>query len=185
MSKTILVIKEKELADDIYTPDIIDFSEAIDYKYVFKNALNGGHKLPKAINDLIGYGSYFPANQLTDLAGHSDLAMAIGFAKINSDIAMSLGTPIGTRFMCPGFGSNLYSLLFEPYDKILMDAVKTMTIQALTKDVHKIQLITVTVDDSQQMYNLLLIKIAYQIINTPLKGNFVYPWANAPEPINS
>ena len=170
---------------DIYQPEITDFVEAIDKKYVFKNALNEGRVLPKAINDLIGYGSYSPMNKLRDMQGHEDIAMAVGMAKINSDIYMSLSTPLGTRFMNPEFGSNLYSLLFEPYDKILMSAIKVTTIEALTKDVHKIQLIEVVVDSSEQEFNLLKIGITYQIISTPLVGNFIFPFVTSPEPIRS
>lgn len=169
--------------NDIYQPQITDFTEAIDNKYIFKNAFNEGYKLPKEINDLIGYGSYAPMNKLRDIQGYEDIAMAVGFAKINSDIHMSLSTPIGTRFMNPDFGSNLYSLLFEPYDSILIEMLKLYTIEALTKDVHKIQVINIEVDESSKEYNLLNLKISYQIINTPLINNYVYPFVSSPEPI--
>jgi phage baseplate assembly protein W len=173
------------LADDLYSPQVTDFTEALDKKYIFKNALTEGRLLPKEINELIGFGAYAPMNKLRDVAGHEDVAMAIGFAKVNSDIFMSLSTPLGTRFMNPEFGSNLFTLLFEPYDNILIDAIKINTIQALTKDVHKITLISVVVDSSQQEFNLLSIRISYQIINTPLVGNYVFPWVKSPEPIRS
>lgn len=170
---------------DIYQPENTDFTEAVDKRYVFKNAFDEGRVLPDSIVKLIGTGSYAPMSKLRDLQGHEDIAMAVGFAAINSDIYMSLSTPIGTRFMNPEFGSNLYSLLFEPYDKILMNAIKVTTIEALTKDVHKIQLIEVFVDSSEQEFNLLKISIHYQIISTPLVGNYVFPWVSAPEPIRS
>ena len=170
---------------DTYQPEITDFAEAVDKRYIYKNAFNEGQILPDNIIKLIGTGSYAPMNQLRDLAGHLDVAMAVGFASINSSIYMSLSTPIGTRFMNPEFGSNLYSLLFEPYDKILMNAIKVTTIEALTKDVHKIQLIEVTVDDSQREFNLLKISIHYQIISTPLVGNFIFPFVSVPEPTRS
>ena len=160
---------------------IIDITEALDKKYIYKDAFDEGKLLPKSINDLIGYGAYSPMNQLRDFAGHIDVAMAVGFAKINSDIFMSLSTPLGTRFMNPGFGSKLYSLLFEPYDQILLDSIRIYTIEALTKDVHKIKLINVTTDDTQKEYNLLYISVSYQVINTPTVNNFVYPFVTAPE----
>ena len=53
---------------DIYQPETTDFTTAVDYKYVFKNAFNEGVNLPKIINDLVGYGSYAPMNQLRDLS---------------------------------------------------------------------------------------------------------------------
>jgi uncharacterized protein len=165
----------------IDTTDISDIQIAIDQKYIFKDAFDDGRVLPNSINELIGFGAYAPMNKLRDLQGHEDIAMAVGFAKINSDIFMSLSTPLGTRFMNPGFGSKLYSLLFEPYDQILLDSIRMYTVEALVKDVHKIKLITVSTDDSQKEYNLLYVSISYQIINTPTVGNFTYPFVTSPE----
>ena len=165
----------------IDTTDIASVQTAIDQKYIYKDAFDEGRLLPDSIVKLIGMGAYAPMNKLRDILGHEDVAMAIGFAKINSDIFMSLSTPLGTRFMNPGFGSKLYSLLFEPYDQILLDSIRIYTIEALTKDVHKIKLINVTTDDTQKEYNLLYISVSYQVINTPTVNNFVYPFVTAPE----
>ena len=162
------------MADDAFQPNLSNVQQAIDYKYIFKDALNDGRILPQAINDLVGYGSYAPMNKLRDILGNEDIAMAIGFAKINSDIYMCLSTPIGRRFMNPGFGSKLFSLLFEPYDQILLDTLRMYTIEALEKDVHKIKLIKIVTDDSERENNLLKINISYQVINTPLSSNYVF-----------
>jgi len=166
---------------DVFEQNITDITNAIDNKYVYLNAFNAGINLPKIINDYIGYGSCCPMNKLRDVQGHEDVAMAVGFGKINSDIYLSLSTPLGTRFMNPNFGSELYKLLFEPYDQILIDAVTITTKRALTKDVHSIQLVEVFVDDSQQLYNLLNISITYQIVNTPLSNNYVFPFVTSAE----
>ena len=167
---------------EIYSPSITDIRPSSDQAYAVTNAFDGGTKLPDALNKIIGYGSYAPMNQSSDIHGRVDIAKAEGFAKINSAIFLSLSTPLGTRFMNPGFGSTLYKLLFEPYDQMLINAIIVTTREALEKDVHSIEVKDVNVDSSQYMYNLLKIRIDYKIINTPLSSNYVYPFVISPEP---
>ena len=162
-----------------------DIYESTSQKYLYKNAFNDGYVLPKSINDLIGYGSYYPLRQTSDLAGNIDIAMAIGFAKINSDINLSLSTPLGTRFMNPEFGSELHTLLFEPYDDFLITTIEQYTMQAIQKDVRKVKIKSIYVDRTEQDYNLLKLGIEYVIINSQVTGNYVYPFVTAGEPIRT
>lgn len=162
-----------------------DIYESTSQKYLYKNAFNEGYVLPKAINDLIGYGARAPLRQISDIAGNIDVAMAVGFAKINSDIYMSLSTPIGTRFMNPEFGSELHTLLFEPYDDFLINTIERYTMQAIQKDVRKIKIKAIYTDKTEQDYNLLKVGIEYVVINSQVTGNFVYPFVTAGEPIRT
>jgi hypothetical protein len=164
---------------------IKDIYEAADQKYLYKNAFDDGYSLPQLINDLIGYGSYVPLRKISDLAGNVDIAIAVGFAKINSDIYMSLSTPLGTRFMNPEFGSELHTLLFEPYDNFLLDSIETYTTKAIEKDVRKIKLTNLSVDSSEVNYNLLKVSIRYVILNSHTEGNYVYPFVISGEPIRT
>jgi uncharacterized protein len=171
------------MAVDYRVPNLKEVSEASDAKYLFKNAFDAGYRLPKQINDMIGFGAYLPLKQVKDFAGNADIGMAAGFAKINSDIHMCLSTPLGTRFMNPDFGSQLHSLLFEPYDDFLAMQLRYYTLEALQKDVRKISEIVVDVDASQKDYNLLGLSINYLISNTNMPGNYVYPYVHMGEPI--
>lgn len=164
---------------------IKDIYESTDQKYLYKNAFNEGYLLPPLVNSLIGMGSKAPLQQISDLAGNSDIAMAVGFAKINSDIYMCLSTPLGSRFMNPEFGSELYSLIFEPYDDFLLGTLNRYTVRAIEKDVRKIKLLNVLTDTSEASYNLLKIGLEYQIINSQVNGNFVFPFVIAGEQIRA
>jgi phage baseplate assembly protein W len=166
-------------------PRIKDVYESASQKYLYKNAFDNGYSLPTLINDLIGYGSFCPLRKVSDLAGNPDIAMAVGFAKINSDIYMSLSTPLGTRFMNPEFGSELHTLLFEPYDSTLFGLLQKYTIKAIEKDVRKIKLIDTLIDDSLRDYNLLKIGLRYNLINSQVENNFVYPFVTGGEQIRS
>lgn len=164
---------------------VTDIYESVSQKYLYKNAFNEGYVLPKPINDLIGYGAFAPLRQTNDLAGNIDIAMAVGFAKINSDIYMSLSTPTGTRFMNPEFGSELHTLLFEPYDDFLVSSIEQYTMQAVEKDVRKIKIRNIFIDRTEQDYNLLKIGIKYTVINSQVIGNYVYPFVTAGEPVRT
>jgi|WetSurSiteA1Bulk_404760.scaffolds.fasta_scaffold127186_1 uncharacterized protein len=159
--------------------------ESVSQKYLYLNVTDEGYKLPDSVNDLIGYGSYAPMRRIQDIAGNEDIARARGFAKINSDIHMSLSIPLGTRFMNPEFGSKLYSLLFEPYDDFLIDRLKMYTEEAVKKDVRKVTVKNILVDVSERDYNLLKVHLEYEIINTTISSNYVYPFVWSPEPIRA
>jgi phage baseplate assembly protein W len=163
---------------------IKDLYEAVSQKYLYLNVFDEGYKLPDSMNDLIGYGSYAPMRRKVNINNEEDIARARGFAKINSDIYLSLTIPLGTRFMNPDFGSKLYSLLFEPYDDFLLDRIRMYTEDAVKKDVRKITVTNILIDTSERDYNVLKIHIEYVIINTTLSTNFVYPFVyTGPEPI--
>jgi phage baseplate assembly protein W len=170
---------------DYRIPKLKDVAEAESSKYLFKNAFDAGYRLPEQINEIIGFGSYVPLRQVKDFAGNDDIGMAAGFAKINSDIYMSLSTPYGVRFMNPEFGSKLHSLLFEPYDDFLLLRLRLYTVEALEKDIRKIKEVIVDVDTSQKEYHLLQLRIQYIIGNTNLTGNYVYPYIHEGESIRS
>lgn len=166
-------------------PRIKDIYESASQKYLYKNAFDGGYSLPPLINDLIGYGALSPLRRVSDLAGNPDIAMAVGFAKINSDIFMSLSTPLGTRFMNPEFGSELYTLLFEPYDQALYGSIERYTTKAIEKDVRKIKLIDVMINSDGIDYNLLKIGLKYKLINSQVENNYVFPFVTSAEPIRA
>lgn len=160
-----------------------DVYESSSQKYLHKNAFDEGYVLPDSINRLIGFGSYAPFRAIKDIAGTKDIAMAIGFAKINSDIHLSLSTPYGTRFMNPDFGSKLYTLLFEPYDDFLIEQIKFYALEAVERDVRKVKVKVLNVDTSEREYYLLKLVLNYQVANTHVAGVYVYPFTLSGEPI--
>jgi len=156
--------------------------EAVSQEYLYLGTFDEGYNLPSQINDLIGYGSYCPMRKHHSIVGEGDVAVAKGFALINSQIFLSLSTPHGTRFFNPEFGSKLYSLLFEPYDNFLLSRIKTYTLEAVTKDVRTITVQNILIDSSERFNYVLKIHLEYIIINSASTSNYVYPFVMGGEP---
>lgn len=121
---------------------------------------------------LIGTGIRFP-EPFDDSTGRA--VTASGLDKINNSILHILGTPIGTRFFLPEFGSRLYELVFEPNDSIFSDLAVLYIKDALNKWEPRINNINVYPMINEHD-NHVPIKISYKLINTNIVGNFVYPF---------
>lgn len=97
-----------------------------------------------------------------------------GFERINQSINHILGTRIGERFFLPEFGSRLYELVFEPNDYILEDLLKLYVSDALGKWEPRIKVLNVTPKIGGS--NTVPISIYYNLINTNMTNNYVYPF---------
>lgn len=98
--------------------------------------------------------------------------------KINGAIEFILSTALESRFFLPDFGSNLYTLLFEPNDEILADSLRVFISDALNKWEKRIILLSVdivtTVDELNQ--HLARVNINYRVVSSQQVGNYVYPF---------
>ena len=98
-----------------------------------------------------------------------------GVDRINQSINHILSTRVGTRFFLPDFGSKLYTLIFEPNDFLLYDLIKRYVKEALDKWEPRINNIIVE-PEVEKYENSVPVYITYTLINTNIKGNYVYPF---------
>lgn len=98
-----------------------------------------------------------------------------GIERINQSICHILNTRIGERFFLPEFGSRLYELVFEPNDYILEDMLVYYISDALGKWEPRIRVLQI-VPEIISYENTVPVNISYNIVNTNLTINFVYPF---------
>ena len=98
-----------------------------------------------------------------------------GVDRLNQSICHILGTRIGERFFLPEFGSNLHELIFEPNDYILQDLLVYYISDALGKWEPRIKVPQV-VPEVIAHDNVVPVNISYNIVNTNLTVNYVYPF---------
>jgi phage baseplate assembly protein W len=121
---------------------------------------------------LIGTGLELP-NTFDEITGKT--LSNSGLERINQSINHILSTRIGERFFLPEFGSRLYELVFEPNDYILEDLLKLYVSEALSKWEKRIKLLEVT-PVIEKGGNTVPINIYYNLINTNMTANYVYPF---------
>lgn len=146
-------------------------------RYIFdKTHAFKDRELDNKILTIIGHGIKYPFSFSTETGGVTPVKISRGIDKINGSIHHILSTPIGSEFFRPEFGSNLASLVFEPYDQVLLDSISYYTIDALQRWEKRIRITNIWFDTSQIDYSQLGIGIMYKIINSQVEGNYVYPF---------
>ncbi len=113
----------------------------------------------------------------------------VSFSKANASVDMTsdrldiersleilLGTVKGERVMRPSFGCNLDAMIFETFNltvrNILIDLVKT----AILYHEPRIELSSVSIDDSAIVEGRVMIEIEYIVRSTNSRFNMVYPF---------
>ena len=92
---------------------------------------------------------------------------------IHESIRQILGTPRGTRFLLPEFGSRLQEFLFEGNDAILRGLVRHEVTEVLARWEPRIIVddVQVTTDE-----HAVVVTIQYRLIASQVSGNYVYPF---------
>lgn len=123
---------------------------------------------------LLGRGPAFPYNR-SEIGG---LSSSDGIDRINQSLFLLFETPKGSRLMLPDFGSDIHRYKFDPLDKVLMERLRYTITEDIKRWEPRISLVSVEfLANSQNIdNNTLYISISYSIINTPITGNFVYPY---------
>ena len=85
-----------------------------------------------------------------------------GYDKINQSINDILVTPLGTRFMRPDYGSNLYTLLYMECDRTNSVLAQNYIKEALDKWEHRVKFLDISVIPLPD-YNTLYINITYKL----------------------
>lgn len=123
-------------------------------------------------NSLIGTGLKCPG---TFNQSNGRVNVSSGTDKINQSIRHILSTRVGERFFLPEFGSRLHELIFEPNDYILEDMLIYYVKDALTKWEPRVKILQV-VPQIIEYRNTVPINISYNLINTNIITNYVYPF---------
>ena len=123
---------------------------------------------------LLGRGPSFPLNR-SDTGG---LAYTEDIDRINQSLFLIFETPKGSRLMMPEFGSDLRKYRFDPLDTVLMERLRYTITEDIKRWEPRISLVGIEflADSAAIDNNILYISITYNIINTAVSTNYVYPY---------
>lgn len=123
---------------------------------------------------LIGRGSSFPYNR-SDKGGFS---YTEDIERINQSLFILFETSKGSRLMMPEFGSDIRKYRFDPIDRVLMERLRYTITEDIKRWEPRISLTSIEFLEDPQMIdnNILYISISYQVINTDVTANYVYPY---------
>ena len=121
----------------------------------------------------LGTGWSFPP---TFDAGSNTVVMTSDEADIQLSLQILLATRKGERVMEPDYGCNLDQMLFEPINTTFKTYIADMIRTSILYYEARIDLNSVTVDDSQDAQGIILIVISYTVRSTNSRYNLVYPY---------
>ncbi len=121
----------------------------------------------------LGTGWTFPPvfNNTTDA-----VEMVSDEADIHQSLQILLSTRKGERIMVPDYGCNLDEMVFESMSTTFKTYIREMIRTAILFYEARIDLHSVTIDDSRDIEGVILIIIEYSVRTTNSRFNFVYPY---------
>ena len=125
------------------------------------------------INSFLGTGWSFPP--AFDAASNS-LDMTSDEVDIHLSLQILLSTRQGERVMLPDYGCNLDEMVFEPMTITFKTYISEMIKTAILYYEARIDLNSVTVDDSNETEGVIVLIIDYTVRTTNSRFNFVYPY---------
>ena len=106
-----------------------------------------------------------------------------GLTQVTSDeediqlsLQILLATRKGERVMQPRYGCNLDEMVFEPMTTTFKTYIREMIKTAILYYEARIDLNSVTIDDSRSTEGVILLMLDYTIRTTNSRYNFVYPY---------
>lgn len=123
--------------------------------------------------DFIGRGWSFPPSFDKGLPGVEMLEQE---ADIVASLQTLLTTAQGERVMLPLFGCNLDELVFESLDTGTKALMTDKIESAILYHEPRIDLESVSLDDTREMEGVVLIEVTYRVRTTNSRFNFVYPF---------
>ena len=123
---------------------------------------------------LLGTGPSFPLN----LSNSKGLAYVSDIEKVNQSLFILFETPIGSRLMLPGYGSDIHRYVFDPLDNVLLEKLR----YTIKEDIRKWEprISSVHIDFLSNQHDIdnstLYISITYTLLNTDVAHNYVYPY---------
>lgn len=133
---------------------------------------------------IIGTGIQYPV-EFSDNGQNELLKLQSGVGVINQSIFTILSTRIGERYNSPEFGSNLFTLIFEPNDKITKDLCYYYTKVALDRWEKRITVSSVDFVYNPEDEHFMGIYINYIVNETNIPGSYVYPFSVGGAPFSS
>ena len=95
---------------------------------------------------------------------------------IQQSLQILLSTRKGERIMLPDYGCNLDEMMFETMTTTFKTYIREMIRNAILFYEARIDLNTVTIDDSREAEGVILIIVEYTVRTTNSRFNFVYPF---------
>lgn len=134
---------------------------------------------------MMGSGIAYPFEFSPGIKGISGIDATKGKDKINQSIFLILSTRPGERFFNPQFGSRLPLLIFEQVDEAFKVELELETRGALERWEPRIRIVACYIVEDEFFYanSQIGISIEYVLRNSNIKGNYVYPFQLAGEPI--
>jgi len=75
---------------------------------------------------------------------------------VKRDILNQFATPLGARVMLPGFGTNIYNYLFDPFDEYTKNAIIEDAVRVVGDD-SRVELVSVDVYQEEQALNVIMV----------------------------
>lgn len=125
------------------------------------------------INSFLGTGWSFPP-AFNNVPG--GVLMSGDEADIQLSLQILLSTRKGERIMLPDYGCNLDEMLFEPMTTTFKTYISEMVKTAIIYYEARINLNSLTVDDSMETEGIIALRIDYSVKTTNSRFNFVYPY---------
>lgn len=97
-------------------------------------------------------------------------------ADIQLSLQILLSTHKGERVMLPDYGCNLDEMLFEPITTTFKTYISEMIKTAILYFEARIDLNSVTIDDSRDTEGVIALILDYTVRTTNSRFNFVYPY---------
>jgi phage baseplate assembly protein W len=124
-------------------------------------------------NTFLGTGWSFPPN--FDYTGNL-VDMTSDETDIQLSLQILLSTRQGERVMLPDYGCNLDEMVFEPMTTTFKTYISEMVKTAILHYEARIDLNSVTVDDSNEVNGVIVLIIDYTVRTTNSRFNFVFPY---------
>ncbi len=121
----------------------------------------------------LGSGWSFPPRFLESTSG---LELSHDDRDIAESILILLSTTPGERVMNPRYGCDLHSMVFANLNKSNKTLLKDMISTSILYFEPRIDVESITIDDSQLIEGKVEIKLVYMIKGTNSRKNMVYPF---------
>jgi len=122
-------------------------------------------------NSFLGTGWGFPPT-----FDSNSVIMTSDEADIQQSLQILLATRKGERVMVPDYGCNLNEMLFEPITTSFKTYISEMIRTSILYYESRIDLNSVTIDDTQAASGYIYISLVYTVRTTNSRFNFVYPY---------
>ncbi len=124
-------------------------------------------------NSIIGTGWSFPPTFDNSL---DEVDMTDDWLDIQNSLNILLSTTKGERVMEPDYGCNLFEMIFEPVTTTFKAYITEMVKNAILLYEARIDVVSITLDDSRQTEGVILLIIDYTIRTTNSRYNYVFPY---------